>query len=51
MNTRTDELHEAKSLVRALQRCQLRNDGDRRFVQTWRSYLDWAALGYGYAKD
>jgi len=28
-----------------------KNDGDARFIQTWRSYLDGAALGYGYAKD
>ena len=40
--TRTDELTEAHALVRALERCQLRNDGDRRFVQTWRNYLDGA---------
>jgi hypothetical protein len=36
---RTDELTEARAIVRALERCQLRNDGDRRFLETWRGCL------------
>jgi hypothetical protein len=39
MNTRTDELTEARAILRALERCELRNDGDRRFLDSWRGYL------------
>jgi hypothetical protein len=39
MNTRADDLHEARRIVTALERCQLRNDGDRRFCATWANYL------------
>jgi hypothetical protein len=49
MNTRTDELSEARALIGALERVELRNDGDRRFLETWRGYLnrtgDDAAIG------
>jgi hypothetical protein len=48
MTIRPDELQEARALIRALERCEL-NDGDRRFVETWRGYLnrtgDDAAIG------
>jgi hypothetical protein len=41
MTTRTDhELTEARALVRELARAELRNDGDRRFLETRRSCLD-----------
>jgi len=39
MNTRADDLHEARRIVTALERCQLRNDGDRRFCATWANYM------------
>jgi Arc/MetJ family transcription regulator len=40
MTTRTDELNEARALVRDLSRVTLKNDGDRRFIESWRLYLD-----------
>jgi hypothetical protein len=39
MTTQPHELQEARALIRALERCEL-SDGDRRFLETWRSYLD-----------
>jgi hypothetical protein len=46
MNTRADELHEARRIVTALERCQLRNDGDRRFCANYlRSAGDQAQIG------
>jgi hypothetical protein len=39
MNSRTDELAEARALLAALGRCELRNDGDRRFLESWRGLL------------
>jgi hypothetical protein len=38
MNTRTDELTEARAIVRALERCEL-SAGDKRFVESYRGYL------------
>jgi hypothetical protein len=40
MNTRTDELNEARALLGALEGCQLRTGSDRRFLESWRGYLD-----------
>jgi hypothetical protein len=49
MNSRTDELAEARVLLAALGRCELRNAGERRFLESWRGYLnrtgDDAAIG------
>jgi len=36
------ELSEARALVYDLSRVELRNAGDRRFVETWKHYLDHA---------
>lgn len=36
----SDELTEARILLAALERVELRNDGDRRFVESWRGYLN-----------
>jgi hypothetical protein len=40
MTTRPDELAEARAIVRALECVELRNDGDRRFLESWRGYLN-----------
>lgn len=39
MTTRPDELAEARAIVRALERRELRNNGDKRFLESWRGYL------------
>jgi hypothetical protein len=39
MTIRPDELSEARAIIGALERCDL-SDGDRRFVETWRGYLN-----------
>lgn len=41
MTTRTDhDLTEVRALLRDLAHVELRNDGDRRFLESWRYYLD-----------
>jgi hypothetical protein len=46
---KTGKGREAHTIVRALERCKPKNDGDRRFLESWRSYLnrrgDDAAIG------
>lgn len=43
------ELHEVHAIIAALERCKPKNDGDRRFLESWRGYLnrtgDDAAIG------
>jgi len=34
------ELSKARALVRDLQRVEIRNDGDRRFLESWHHYRD-----------
>lgn len=33
------ELAEAKALIHALKQTELRNEGDRRFIESWKTYL------------
>ena len=46
---KTGKGQEAHTIVRALERCKPKNDGDRRFLESWRGYLnrtgDAAAIG------
>jgi hypothetical protein len=39
MTVYRDDLAEARSLVRDLERVELRNAGDRRFLESWQGYL------------
>ena len=40
MTIRADELTEARAILRALERCKPKNDGDGRFLESWRGYLN-----------
>jgi len=42
MTTYNSDLSEARQLIRDLERVELRNAGDRRFIQTWANYLNHA---------